>query len=159
MRSMSWLAWLSVAACLGGCLPLYEPRDLSAEESRLEAESGGGIDYREVQSDALDGRTFSILVSEAGQPPIRNVLTFAHGRLESDVDREQGRWASPYEAQDGEDGSIHFTSDLSNDDVTTRWEGTVKDDKIAGTAETTRPGHDPVVRTFESVLEGEPSGE
>lgn len=157
MRSMRWLASLSVAAFLGGCLPLYEPRDLSAEESRLEAESGGGIDHREVQSDALDGRTFTILMSEAGQAPVENMLTFAHGRLESDVCRGHGFWASPYEAQDGEDGSIHFMSEMKNDDVTTRWEGTVKDDKVAGTAETTRPGHDPVLRTFESALEAEPS--
>lgn len=157
MRSIRWLASLSVAACLGGCLPLYEPRDLSAEESRLEAESGGGIDYREVQSDALDGRTFPILVSQAGQPPVRNVLTFAQGRMESDLCREHGFWAAPYEADAAEDESIHFTCDLTNDDVTTRWEGTVKGDKIAGTAETTRPGHDPVLHTFESVLEAEPS--
>jgi hypothetical protein len=153
---MRWLASLSVAACLGGCLPLYEPRDLSAEESRLEAESGGGVDYREVQSDALDGRSFTILMSEAGQPPVKDVLTFAHGRLESGACRERGLWASPYEAQDGEDASIHFTCEMKDDDVTTRWEGTVKDDEVAGTAETTRPGHDPVLQTFESVLEAEP---
>jgi hypothetical protein len=156
VRSMTWLASLSVAGCLAGCLPLYEPRNLSAEGSRLEAESGGGLDYREVQSDALDGKTFPILMSEGGKDPVSNVLTFDHGRMESEVCREHGFYAAPYEAQDNEDDSIHFTCEMTNDDVKTCWSGTVKDDKIAGTAETTQPGKDPVLHTFESALEAEP---
>jgi hypothetical protein len=160
VRTMTCFASLSLAACLAGCLPLYEPRNLSAEGSRLEAESGGGLDYREVQSDALDGRTFQILMSEGGKDPVANTLTFANGRMESEVCREHGFFAAPYEAQDNEDESIHFTCDVTNDNgVETRWSGTVKDDKIAGTAETTQPGKDPILHTFESALETEPHDE
>lgn len=157
MRSMSWLASLSVAASLTGCLPLYEPRDLSAERSRLEAESGGGLDYREVQEDALDGMSFTILMSEAGKDPVENELMFVGGRMESELCRQHGFYASPYLAEDAEDDAVHFTCDVTNDNgVKTRWEGTVKDDKIAGTAETTQPGEAPVAHAFQGVRVGEP---
>lgn len=156
---MRLLASLSVAGCLAGCLPLYEPRELSAKESRLEAEYGGGLEHRDVQSDALDGRTFTILMSEDGEDPVENVLTFAGGHLESELCREHGFHAAPYEAEPNEDRSIAFTCRMANGDVRTLWRGTVKDDKIAGTAETTQPGEDPVLHTFESSLGAEPHDE
>lgn len=162
MRSVACFASVTVVVgCLAGCLPYRgdAPRDLNRED-RDRLESGGGVVYESVESDALDGRSFEVEVTEAGtirvgEAPLtwQDELTFAGGRMETDLGREHGYSFAPYEVKEGEDGSdaIWFRCKSTSGAATTEWTGTVWHDKIAGTAVTTEPGRTPVELTFKSI--------
>ena len=151
MRAFAGIA-LSLACVTGGCLP-YRGDDLSNRDRAKEdtrAEGGGGVDYISVREDALDGRSFTVLLEGPAGPEI-DVLTFTHGRLTT---VHHGQSVGRYEVERSDDMSIRFWCDGVADETPTRWTGTVWHDKIAGTLRVGVRGVEPAEPAVEVAAPG-----
>jgi hypothetical protein len=108
---------------------------------------------QEASAAALDGRTFTVSVTEQGKTEATtDTLIFATGTFRSTACDEYGFTAAPYATSEGEMGLEFSATASSETEGTIAWTGTVEGDAIHGSFTWTKEGQDAIVYSYEGSL-------
>lgn len=106
-----------------------------------------------LAGDSLDGKSFSIELSEANKNEAsQDELIFKDGTFFSAECEQYGFTPAAYESK-SKGGVILFKSALtSGKEGKTEWEGAVTGDEISGTMFWTKEGQEPIIYTYKGAL-------
>lgn len=106
-----------------------------------------------LAGDSLDGRSFSVMLTEANKNEgSQDELIFKDGTFFSTGCEEYGFTPAKYESK-SKDGVILFKSTLaSGKEGKTEWEGAVTGDEISGTMFWTKEGQEPIIYTYKGAI-------
>jgi len=106
-----------------------------------------------LADDSLDGRSFSVELSEANKNEAsQDELIFKDGTFFSAGCEQYGFTPAKYEAK-SKGGAIMFKSTLmSGKEGKAEWEGAVKGDEISGTMFWSKEGQDPIIYTYKGTI-------
>ena len=106
-----------------------------------------------LADDALDGKTFSVELSESNKNEASgDELIFKDGTFFSSGCEQYGFTPAGYEAR-SKGGVIMFKSTLTSDkEGKSEWEGAVTGDEISGTMFWTKAGQEPVIYTYKGAI-------
>lgn len=106
-----------------------------------------------LAGDSLDGKSFSIELSEANKNEgSQDELIFKDGTFFSAECEQYGFTPARYESK-SKDGVMLFKSTLtSGKEGKTEWEGAVTGDEISGTMFWTKQGQEPVIYTYKGAI-------
>jgi len=106
-----------------------------------------------LAGDSLDGKSFSIELSEANKNEgSQDELIFKDGTFFSTGCEEYGFTPAAYESK-SKGGVIMFKSTLTSDkEGKSEWEGAVTGDEISGTMFWTKEGQEPIIYTYKGAL-------
>jgi len=107
---------------------------------------------QETSAGTLDGKTFTVSVTEQGNEPTPDTLTFTAGTFRSTACDEYGFTAAPYITTES-DGTVQFSAAATSDtEGTITWSGTVSGDAVSGTFLWEKKGQDAINYTYEGSL-------
>lgn len=115
---------------------------------------GAGL-HSASADDSLDGKTFSVKISEDGKDgeATDDELIFKDGTFFSTDCEQYGFTPAPYESMSN-DGVTKFKSTLMSDkEGKAEWEGGVKGGHIKGTFIWSKDGQDPIIYTYVGTME------
>ncbi|HSC33822.1 MAG TPA: hypothetical protein VLG45_00985 [Thermodesulfobacteriota bacterium] len=103
--------------------------------------------------DSLDGRSFSVELTEANKnETTKDEMIFKDGTFFSAECEQYGFTPAPYESR-SKDGAVMFKSTLtSGKEGKTEWEGSVKGDEISGTMFWSKEGQDPIIYSYKGTI-------
>lgn len=103
--------------------------------------------------DSLDGRTFSVELTETSKNEASgDELIFKDGTFFSTECEQYGFTPAPYESK-SKAGEVLFKSTLtSGKEGKTEWEGSVKGDEISGTMFWSKEGQDPIIYSYKGTI-------
>ncbi len=109
--------------------------------------------YDALADDSLDGRSFSVELTEANKnEPTKDELIFKDGTFFSTECEQYGFTPAPYESK-SKAGAVLFKSALtSGKEGKTEWEGSVNGDEISGTMFWSKEGQDPIIYTYKGAI-------
>ncbi len=124
-----------------------------AEQTEEVAEAEQTEEVAEAeQTGALDGKTFEVTIREPSGKEETDRLIFADGTFDSPACHEWGFSAVPYQTYT-EDGSLHFTAEMTSDEEgTIEWEGVVDGDEISGSYDWMKEGQDTITYSFSGTI-------
>jgi hypothetical protein len=102
---------------------------------------------------ALDGKSFTVTMTEQGGEEQPDTLIFADGTFDSVACREYGFGAAPYQAEKKGDAWTFSAETRSEEEGVARWKGTVTGETVEGTMEWLKPGQDAIRYEFSGSLE------
>jgi hypothetical protein len=103
--------------------------------------------------DSLDGRSFSVELSEANKnEAAKDELVFKDGTFISTECVQYGFTPAPYESKSKADAVLFKSTLTSGKEGKTEWEGSVKGDEISGTMFRSKEGQDPIIYTYKGTI-------
>lgn len=113
----------------------------------------GAYSNTALADDSLDGRTYSVELTEANKNEAsQDELVFKGGTFFSTGCEQYGFTPAAYEAR-SKGGAIMFKSTLaSGKEGKSEWEGAVTGDEISGTMFWTKEGQEPVIYSYKGTL-------
>ncbi len=129
--------------------PTEQPRAVAAPDTSSRATPAG-------MSNALDGKTFEIEMTDPTGAKQPDKLVFDGGTFESKACMPYGFSKSGYKAEQA-DGALRFSATThSPTDGTMEWSGTIRDSRIDGTAKATNLAGKVTPYTFGGSLQTGP---
>jgi hypothetical protein len=107
---------------------------------------------QDAPTGALDGKTFTVSVTEQGKEPTPDTLTFTAGTFRSTACDEYGFGAASYTTSES-DGTVQFSASATSDtEGAITWSGTITGDAVSGSFVWEKEGQDPISYTYEGSL-------
>lgn len=107
-----------------------------------------------VADDSLDGKTFSVKITEHGKDGEArdDEIIFKDGTFFSTDCEQYGFGSSPYEHKTTDGATLFITSAKSEKEGEIQWEGKVEGDEISGTMIWSKAGQEPIFYKYKGSL-------